>query len=578
MKSRQMPQFQRSMDSSTRFAGKRCARQRNVSGFSWLAAVSAVTLAAVVISLSLFPGVALGAFSYSIPKQQDQLTVNEDGSVGLIRYFEFAVSQNSSDSGTEIWIGLPTSRTTISSVTDDEGNNVSFQTRISGGDYTLVLTGFDAIKPGTSKGFTVEAAIPEFLFPDSQNQGYATMRYIPGWWSSQVKVQDIAVILPAGVEKDEIKTGTTEWDGIAQTESGAYVVTWRFENLAANEKVSINIGIPDTYVTLPAKEEPVPVIPPQQLPSRRVPGIGHSDNFGVFFGFIAIAAIVMIAIGISNQAREDYSTPRVSMEGIGVNETLSPVEVSVLLRQPPEKTMTLLLFSLIKKGIVRAYSTEPLKLSVEYERDLSEVEELFLEAIDRSTGELGQAKLTAVFRYLAASVNEKMKPYCRKDTEAFYRGHIADLWAQVKAANTPELKLESFDKNLLWLAQDEEKLKASESMFDPGQRGRAWCPSWWLMGFPYGRAYPGAYWWPMAMYRSYSGISSGIIQGNEEKYREITESVFTPARPAPAKSIFSGKKSGTSHHGGFTPPSCACACACVSCACACACAGGGGCT
>ncbi len=35
--------------------------------------------------------------------------------------------------------------------------------------------------------------------------------------------------------------------------------------------------------------------------------------------------------------------------------------------------MTLLLFSLIKKGIVRAYSTEPLKLSVEYERDLSEL-------------------------------------------------------------------------------------------------------------------------------------------------------------------------------------------------------------
>ncbi|HHY12708.1 MAG TPA: hypothetical protein GX529_08775, partial [Firmicutes bacterium] len=198
MPARQVSQFQKGIDPSTRFSGK-----RKVFGFSWPAAVSAVTLAAVIISLSLFPGVALGAFNYSIPKQQDQLTVNEDGSVGLIRYFEFAVSQNSSDSGTEIWIGLPTSRTTVSSVTDDEGNNVSFQTRISGGDYTLVLTGFDAIEPGTSKGFTVEAAIPEFLFPDSQNQGYATMRYIPGWWSSEVKVQDIAVILPGGVEKDE---------------------------------------------------------------------------------------------------------------------------------------------------------------------------------------------------------------------------------------------------------------------------------------------------------------------------------------------------------------------------------------
>ena len=191
---------------------------------------------------------------------------------------------------------------------------------------------------------------------------------------------------------------------------------------------------------------------------------------------------------------------------------------------------------------------------------------------------MDQSKLTAVFRYLATSVNEKMKPYCRKDTEAFYRGHIARLWAEVKEKNTPELKLESLDKNLLWLMQDEKNLKESEGLFESRQRGTAWWPNWWLTGLPYGRAYPGGYWWPMAMYHSYSGISGGIIQGHEEKYREITESVFTPAKPAPARSIFSGTKSGGGHHGGFTPPSCACACACVSCACACACAGGGGCT
>lgn len=539
------------------------------------ASLIAVTFSAFVF---LFPGDAFAAFRYNIPKQQDQLTINEDGSVDLVRYFEFAVDQSSSDSGTEIWIGLPTSNTKVSSVTGDDGNKVKHETRFAGGDYTLILTGFAGIKPGTLKGFTVEATIPDFIFRDSQNEGYATMKYIPGWWSSEVKVQDIAVILPGGVEKDEIKTGSRKWDGIAQTESGAYVVTWHFENLSANERVAINIGIPDTYVAVPAKEEPVPVIPPEHLPSPRIPGIGQSGNFGMIFGFVVIVMMAMIVAGISSHARENYSSPQLSMEGVGVNETLSPVESSVLLRQPPEKTMTLLLFSLIKKGIVRAYSTEPLKLSVEYERDLSELEKLFIEAINRDTGELDQSKLTAVFRYLATSVNEKMKPYCRKDTEAFYRGHIARLWAEVKEKNTPELKLESLDKNLLWLMQDEKNLKESEGLFESRPRGTAWWPNWWITGLPYGRAYSGGYWWPMAMYHSYSGISTGIIQGHEEKYREITESVFTPARPAPARSIFTGTKGGGGHHGGFTPPSCACACACVSCACACACAGGGGCT
>jgi hypothetical protein len=538
----------------------------------------AASLITFILCFSLFPGDAFAAFRYNIPKQQDQLTINEDGSVDLVRYFEFAVDLSSSDSGTEIWIGLPTSNTRVSSVTDDDGNKVKHETRFSGGDYTLILTGFTGIKPGTAKGFTVEATIPDFIFRDSQNEGYATMKYIPGWWSSEVEVQDIAVILPGGIEEDEIKTGSRQWDGIAQTESGAYVVTWHFENLAANERVAINIGIPDTYVAVPAKEEPVPVVPPEHLPSHRIPGIGQSRDFGMIFGLVVIVMMVMIVAGISSHAREDYSSPQLSMEGVGVNETLSPVESSVLLRQPPEKTMTLLLFSLIKKGIVRAYSTEPLKLSVQYERDLSELEKLFIEAINRDTGKLDQSKLIAGFRYLATSVNEKMKPYCRKDTEAFYRGHIARLWAEVKEKNTPELKLESLDKNLLWLMQDEKNLKESEGLFDSRQRGTAWWPNWWLTGLPIGRAYHGGYWWPMAMYHSYSGISTGIIQGHEEKYREITESVFTPASPAPARSIFSGNRSGHSGHGGFTPPSCACACACVSCACACACAGGGGCT
>ncbi len=547
------------------------------SRLPWLAFVSAVTLAIVMLSLAVFPGIAFGAFRYTIPKQQDQLTINEDGSVDLIRYFEFAVSQDSSDTGTGIWIGLPTSRTAVSSVTDGNGNSVPFETRISGGDYTLILSGFDPIKPGTSKGFTVEAVIPEFVFPDSQNEGYATMKYIPGWWSSEVAVQDIAVILPGGVEKDEIKTGTREWDGIAQTESGAYVVTWHFENLAPNEKVSINIGFPDKYVTLPVKQEPTPVIPPGEFPSPRMPGPGHTTDIEIAFVSFAVVAAILFAVGISRSRREEYTPPSISMEGIGVNETLSPAEVSVLLRQPPEKTMTLLLFSLIKKGKLQVTSATPLILSVRDESDLSEVERLFVDAVDRATGELDQTKLVAVFRYLAASVREKMKPYCRKDTEEFYRGLIARLWAEVKDAKTPEFKLEALDRNLLWLIQDEEQFKAAESMFDESQQQASWYPHWWFLGFPYFTPYPGFYWWPM-MHSSFSGISSGIIQGNEEKYREITESVFTPARPVPGRAIFGGKESRTSSRGGFTPPSCACACACVSCACACACAGGGGCT
>ena len=183
------------------------------------AVMPAVVLATLILCLAICPSTALAAFRYSIPKQQDQLTINEDGSVGLVRYFEFAVAENSSDAGTEIWIGLPTSRTAVSSVTDNQGNEVSFETRISGGEYTLILTGFGPIKPGTSKGFAVEALIPDFLFPDSHNEEYVTMKYIPGWWSSEVDVQDKR-LSAGGCGEGGIRTGTREWDGSPKPNQG----------------------------------------------------------------------------------------------------------------------------------------------------------------------------------------------------------------------------------------------------------------------------------------------------------------------------------------------------------------------
>ena len=164
----------------------------------------------------------------------------------------------------------PTSSTRVTSVVDDDGNKVDFN--VSSGGSTWSLSKASRLSPA-GMGFTVTAEIPN-SFPDTRNEGYVTMQYFPAWWSSTVKTQDIAVILPGAVEKSEIRTGSRLWDGIAQTEEGAYVVTWQFSDLKANEKVSINIGFPEKYVTLPVKEDP--------RPTPIAPGIpGFSDNRGL---------------------------------------------------------------------------------------------------------------------------------------------------------------------------------------------------------------------------------------------------------------------------------------------------------
>jgi len=385
------------------------------------------------------------------------------------------------------------------------------------------------------------------------------------------------VILPGNVEKTEIKTGSRLWDGIAQLESGAYVVTWQFRDLKSNERVSVNIGIPDNYVTLPAAEtKPEPQVPPQGWTPAARPGISSPAVFGIF----AVIVVGLIAMtSIANRNREDYTPPQVSMEGVGVNETLSPFEASILLRQPPEKTLTLMLFAMVKRGYIRITSEDPLRVAVQYERDLGEAERLFMEAINRETGEIDGSKLAPCFRYLATSVNEKMRPYCRKETEEFYRGVIRRTWDEVTAAETPELKLTTIDKNVLWLLQDEERMQALERELPPeeDERSARMYPDWWMMGFMMGRhvGYP-YYMWPGVMYGRYSGISGGILSSDAQgQFRAISEQAFNPV-VAPKRNVWGGGGRGSS--GGFTPPSCACACACVSCACACACAGGGGCT
>jgi len=142
----------------------------------------AIVASICLVVLLLVGQVLAGPFAYSIPVQEDQITIGADGTVELVRYFEFAVASSSSDKGTEIWAGLPTGATQVQSVVDESGKKVNFSTRSSGGQYVVVLKGFSAISPGSKLGFTITARIPNFLYADQSSADYATMEYTPAWW------------------------------------------------------------------------------------------------------------------------------------------------------------------------------------------------------------------------------------------------------------------------------------------------------------------------------------------------------------------------------------------------------------
>lgn len=510
----------------------------------------------VVLVLIVVPARA-AKFIYDIPVQNDQIEVRPDGRVFLVRYFEFRVGADSQDSGTEIWAGLPTSATRVTAVTDELGAPVSFQANSNNGEYVVIVRGF-SIKPGSSKGFYIEAEIPSFLYPDNKNQGYMTLQYTPGWWSSAVAEQELAVILPAGVKETEVRTGQREWDAAAKTEDGRTVVYFR-QKLAPNERLTVNIGFPATYLTTPQS-------PKTQEPQREYSWtLSTGFGWGFAISLAAVGAAVLAAIAALS-GRGSYTAPLAAMEGVGINMDLDPLEAAVLLRTEPRKVLTLALFHLLRQNNIKVEYEQPLRLEPNSPMGLSGFRLCMYESLGEE-GKFDDAKLLSCYKDLVQSVIDKTKPYCRKETEAYYRARIADNWERLREAEDAEKAFESFDDGLFWLILDknfDEKIEGAIS-----KEWQVFPQDYWL-GRHFGAQY-GAYNW-LHYYSTFRNVGNQLWS-NQDVYKETQAKLFTPI-VVPRTSGGSRKGGG----GGSRGPSCACACACVSCACACACAGGGGCT
>ncbi len=570
------------------FPSQNTARMRSSPRRRQAVAVALLVLLTVVALSVTTAYVAFASFAYSIPIQRDQLTIEADGKVKLLRYFDFAVSANSTDNGTEIWAGLPTATTKITKVTDSQGNPVKFSQQTQSGNFILVLKGFPAIKPGAKQGFYVQGEISDFLFEESGDPTRVTIQYIPGWWSAPVDKQEIMFVMPTGVTQSEVRTGTRQWDAAGNGDDGRFGVFWRAGPLASNEKVAVSASFPARYVTSYVKKATPPKpgnYQPGPNPVRRPSNGGFGQVMvGIVMGLVAFGLLASFVGAITGNARrEPYSRPRLSMDGVGANKSLSVFEAATLLKEDPGRVLTMILFELCRKNAIRVIQKDPLKVeklpaasNPEAAKTFTVPEKSVLKAID-DDGSLDGEAMVAVYLRLARQAVEKTKPYCRKDTEEYYRAKAATAWSEVEAAGTPEVRFSEYDKNLLWCLLDKDAAGKTERVF-PRNASYPIPANYWFW-----RNFMGGYYLPWQPYygfpffhtlnRSYYDLSGQVAPGRDGDMRQGRDAIFNPPPPPVTKGGWRGGG------GGFAPPpSCACACACVSCACACACAGGGGCT
>jgi len=287
-----------------------------------------------------------------------------------------------------------------------------------------------------------------------------------------------------------------------------------------------------------------------------------------------------------------YLPPKMAIEGHGIKRGLTAVESAILLEQPMDKILTMILFATIKKGAAEVATKEPLalKMTQPAPEGLQEYETMFLEAFSTNNNKERRKKLQDLMIALVKSVTAKMKGFSRKETIAYYKGIVERAWKQVEQAQTPEVKSAKYDEVMEWTMMDRDYEDRTREVF---RTGPIYVPTWWGRYDPgFGRAssttvstgapasggsssspsmsmpsLPGSS-FAASVIGGVQSFSSGVI-GN---INDFTSGVTSRTNPIPV-STSTSRPPGSFRSGGGGGSSCACACACAGCACACA--GGG---
>jgi len=503
--------------------------------------------------------------------------VNYDRSIGIFYNITFVNDPDSSGPLSWITLGMPKRPFQVLYVVDASGRSLSWRDA-SSGDWSGIRIQDLNIPVGGSVVFFVNATVPDMVFDDSTNPGNVGLQFTPAWWDCAVKELRLAVVLPSGVGQGEIRV-TPDWDNLLE-ENGRHLVYWERHSLGPNERVTFGASFPAKYVGQAATT----ILTTRT--SVTAPGFPAEFLGVIFVGLILFAGVLGVAV--SRARKQTYLRPSIGIEGLGPRRGLTAVEAAYLLNLSPTRILTMILYSVMRKGAAVVVAVKPmLRLKVvQGVKDLRYYETSFLDAVapgNGGEGYLDEGRLLKMFRMIRDGVEQKLVGYCRQDTIMHYQDIVKQAWEQVTQAQTPDVKIETVSDRLDWLMTDPnfhervDRVLTGEWTVQP-LPGWWW---WWLYTRQYapspapasGAPVRGA---PAAPAPSLAQYADAIVTGvektsnsmveNVEKFADTVARTLAPPPPSSERVV---------QHSSCVCAcvSCACVCACVSCACACA--GGG---
>lgn len=593
------------------------------------------------------------SYSFSVPEMDMQVFVQADGSVRIVYDIRF---QNDSffQPIDIVDIGMPTDDYDISNMRAEvDGvpvNNIFPSEFVSPG--VEVHLRAQAIQGGESGTLHFEFTMPELIFQDVTRQDYASLQITPTWFGSEfvngTTNLKIAIHMLEGIQPEEV---------LFQDEdnpfTGKYlfqdhvVVLWEFPGTRLTGPHEVGVSFPTRGLSNVVRQTVFSLAIRWFESSEELRifwGIGALILFAILFfrftngtGFALFALMAcgliytfvqsagwqlcspfpLIGLIIVNETalrgrKKKYLPAIAQVEGGGIKRGLTAPEAAALLEMPLNKVLTLIVFGLLKKGILTQLDASPLKVEVapefrakhfsslkerhEHRRKaaqekgtvLHKYEQRFLDSIEaRPNRPVSAIDFTNAMKDFLQNVANRVKGFDLSDTQDYYRKIVSRAWKEAQSIGEIEQREQFLDRNMEWVLMHEDYptvFHTPRHVYYPiwarplstSGTGRAAAPSLGSEKAPAGRGGPGlgdvaggfAGWAENTM----AGLAGTILPGKISAPGAQGVINLSGLDKATGDFFEALAKSGGSGGGGGGG---GCACACAGCACACACAGGG---
>jgi len=539
-----------------------------------------------VLTFSVTTNVIAQDYYFSLDKEVVDVYWNSDGTMSLDYLLTFT-TQPSGHTIEFVDVGMPNGSFDFNSIQASINGNplsVSRDFQGTGSDGFAVEMGQYAIPPrqtGTVRVFI--GRVSRVLYNDDNDSEYASAVFAPLYFQSSVVTgkTDVEVTfhLPPGVQENEPRrhSAPSGFPSEPQTgfdSDGRITYSWRNANANGYTQYLFGASFPKSYV------------PSNSIVTFQAPSFSVSPNtiFNLIcvglFGFMFFV-VPLLSVIANNRRKLQYMAPRISIEGHGIKRGLTAVEAAILMGEPLDKVMTMILFGTLKKEAAQVVTRDPLNLEVvsPLPDGLHEYELNFLKAFKEDNTNTRRKQLQDMTVALVRSVSQKMKGFSRRETIAYYKNIMEKAWQQVEGADTPEVQSQLYDRNLEWTMLDKDYNDRTRRVFT----GPVFVPMWWgrydptfprsapasTVGTQPSVSMPSVPRLPGSDFASSVAVGmqtfSQKVIGNVTDFTSRVTNVTNPP-PKPSASSRAGR-------GGSGGRSCACACACAGCACACA--GGG---